>query len=75
MTLGFYAEAASALSAFFGVFSFLGAAAFLGAAFLGAALVAGAALVTRPDLVLVRTAGFSSAGAWAAWIDNVSGYS
>jgi len=51
-----YAVAASFLVAF----SFLGAAAFLGAAFLVAAGFA-AALVTRPDLVLLRTAGFSSA--------------
>ncbi len=48
---------AEAASAFFGAFSFLGAA-FLGAAFL---VTAGLAVfVTRPDLVLVRTAGFST---------------
>jgi hypothetical protein len=54
-----YAEAAS---------FFLGVAFFFGAAFLGAALAAGFAgpLVTRPDLVLVRTVGFSTiAGACA----------
>ena len=46
-----YADAA----AFFGVAFFLGAAAF---AFLGA--VFDVVLVTRPDLVLPRTAGFST---------------
>ncbi len=41
----------------------MGVAFFLGAAFLGAVL--GVVLVTRPDLVLLRTAGFSAAaGAW-----------
>jgi len=48
---------ASALSAFFGVLSFF-AAAFFGAAFLGAGLAA--VFATRPDLVLVRTVGFST---------------
>lgn len=43
--------------------AFFGVAFFLGAAFLGA--VFGVVLVTRPDLVLLRTAGFSAtAGAW-----------
>jgi hypothetical protein len=43
--------------------AFFGVAFFLGAAFLGA--VFGVVLVTRPDLVLLRTAGFSTtAGAW-----------
>jgi hypothetical protein len=43
--------------------AFFGVAFFLGAAFLGA--VFDVVLVTRPDLVLLRTAGFSTtAGAW-----------
>jgi hypothetical protein len=43
--------------------AFFGVAFFLGAAFLGA--VFDVVLVTRPDLVLLKTAGFSTtAGAW-----------
>jgi hypothetical protein len=39
--------------------AFFGVAFFLGVAFFGA--VFGVVLVTRPDLVLLRTAGFSAA--------------
>jgi hypothetical protein len=49
-----YADAA----AFFGVAFFLGAAVFLGA-------VLGVVLLTRPDLVLLRTAGLSAAAGFS----------
>lgn len=51
------AYAAGAAAAFFGVAFFLGVA--LDPAFLGAGVFE-VVLVTRPDLVLLRTAGFST---------------